>query len=47
MAEQPVQGVVWVNILRRPWDASSTSGTKVLVNGVLNRSELDGQGAEA
>ncbi|MGA2711865.1 MAG: DUF3417 domain-containing protein, partial [Bryobacteraceae bacterium] len=32
---------------RRPWEASGTSGMKVLVNGGLNLSELDGWWAEA
>jgi starch phosphorylase len=48
MAEHLVQGVdVWVNTPRRPWEASGTSGMKVLVNGGLNVSELDGWWAEA
>ncbi len=48
LAEQLVQGVdVWVNTPRRPWEASGTSGMKVLVNGGLNISELDGWWAEA
>jgi glycogen phosphorylase len=48
MAEQMVQGVdVWINTPRRPWEASGTSGMKVLVNGGLNASELDGWWAEA
>ena len=48
MAERLVQGVdVWVNTPRRPWEASGTSGMKVLVNGGLNLSELDGWWAEA
>jgi len=48
MAEQLVQGVdLWVNTPRRPWEASGTSGMKVLVNGGLNFSELDGWWAEA
>src|SRR3984957_19069535 len=39
MAEQLVQGVdLWVNTPRRPWEASGTSGMKVLVNGGLNLS---------
>ncbi|MGA7722059.1 MAG: alpha-glucan family phosphorylase [Ignavibacteriaceae bacterium] len=43
-----VQGVdVWINTPRRPWEASGTSGMKVLVNGGLNLSELDGWWAEA
>ena len=45
---QLVQGVdVWINTPRRPWEASGTSGMKVLVNGGLNLSELDGWWAEA
>jgi starch phosphorylase len=48
MAEHLVQGVdVWVNTPRRPWEASGTSGMKVLVNGGLNLSELDGWWVEA
>jgi starch phosphorylase len=47
-AEQLVQGVdLWINTPRRPWEASGTSGMKVLVNGGLNLSELDGWWAEA
>jgi starch phosphorylase len=43
-----VQGVdVWINNPRRPWEASGTSGMKVLVNGGMNLSELDGWWAEA
>ena len=48
MTERLVGGVdVWVNTPRRPWEASGTSGMKVLVNGGLNLSELDGWWAEA
>jgi starch phosphorylase len=48
LAEQLVQGIdVWVNTPRRPWEASGTSGMKVLVNGGINLSELDGWWAEA
>jgi starch phosphorylase len=48
VASELVQGVdVWVNTPRRPWEASGTSGMKVLVNGGLNVSELDGWWAEA
>jgi starch phosphorylase len=48
LAEHLVQGVdVWINTPRRPWEASGTSGMKVLVNGGLNISELDGWWAEA
>jgi starch phosphorylase len=38
---------VWINTPRRPWEASGTSGMKVLVNGGLNLSVLDGWWAEA
>jgi glycogen phosphorylase len=48
LAERIVGGVdVWINTPRRPWEASGTSGMKVLVNGGLNLSELDGWWAEA
>ena len=48
VAENLVQGVdVWINTPRRPWEASGTSGMKVLVNGGINLSELDGWWAEA
>jgi glycogen phosphorylase len=48
LAEHLVQGVdLWVNTPRRPWEACGTSGMKVLVNGGLNLSELDGWWAEA
>ena len=48
MAEQLVQGAdVWVNTPRSPWEACGTSGMKVLVNGGINLSELDGWWAEA
>jgi starch phosphorylase len=48
LTEHLVQGVdVWVNTPRRPWEASGTSGMKVLVNGGVNLSELDGWWAEA
>jgi starch phosphorylase len=48
MAERLVQGVdVWINTPRRPWEACGTSGMKVLVNGGINVSELDGWWAEA
>jgi starch phosphorylase len=48
LAEHLVQGVdVWLNTPRRPWEASGTSGMKVLVNGGINLSELDGWWAEA
>ncbi len=48
VAAELTQGVdVWINTPRRPWEASGTSGMKVLVNGGLNLSELDGWWAEA
>ncbi len=48
LAEKLVQGVdLWINNPRRPWEASGTSGMKVLVNGGLNLSELDGWWVEA
>jgi starch phosphorylase len=48
LTQHLVQGVdVWLNTPRRPWEASGTSGMKVLVNGGLNLSELDGWWAEA
>jgi glycogen phosphorylase len=48
MTESLAQGVdVWINTPRRPWEACGTSGMKVLVNGGLNVSELDGWWAEA
>jgi len=48
LAERLVQGVdVWINTPRRPWEACGTSGMKVLVNGGINLSELDGWWAEA
>ncbi len=48
LSEHLVQGVdVWINTPRRPWEASGTSGMKVLVNGGLNLSVLDGWWAEA
>jgi starch phosphorylase len=48
IAEQLVQGAdLWLNTPRRPWEASGTSGMKVLANGGLNLSELDGWWAEA
>jgi starch phosphorylase len=43
-----VQGVdVWLNTPRRPLEASGTSGQKVVLNGGLNLSILDGWWAEA
>jgi glycogen phosphorylase len=48
MTERLVEGVdVWINTPQRPWEACGTSGMKVLVNGGLNLSELDGWWAEA
>jgi starch phosphorylase len=48
LTERLVQGVdVWINTPRRPWEACGTSGMKVLVNGGVNLSELDGWWAEA
>jgi len=42
-ARQLVQGVdVWMNVPRRPMEASGTSGQKVAINGGLNFSVLDG-----
>jgi glycogen phosphorylase len=43
-----VQGVdVWINTPKRPWEACGTSGMKVLVNGGINISVLDGWWDEA
>lgn len=48
LTQHLVQGVdVWLNTPRRPWEACGTSGMKVLVNGGINISELDGWWAEA
>jgi glycogen phosphorylase len=48
MSEHLIQGVdLWLNTPRRPWEACGTSGMKVLVNGGLNLSVLDGWWAEA
>jgi starch phosphorylase len=48
LAQRLARGVdLWINTPRRPWEASGTSGMKVLVNGGLNLSELDGWWAEA
>ena len=47
-ARHLVQGVdVWLNTPRRPLEASGTSGQKVVLNGGLNLSILDGWWAEA
>ena len=43
VARQLVQSVdVWMNVPRRPLEASGTSGEKVAINGGLNLSVLDG-----
>ncbi|MEP6717147.1 MAG: alpha-glucan family phosphorylase, partial [Terriglobia bacterium] len=48
LTEHLVRGVdVWINTPRRPWEACGTSGMKVLVNGGINLSVLDGWWAEA
>jgi starch phosphorylase len=48
LTERLVEGVdVWINTPQRPWEACGTSGMKVLVNGGLNLSALDGWWAEA
>jgi len=48
LTERLVQGVdIWLNTPRRPWEACGTSGMKVLINGGINLSELDGWWAEA
>lgn len=48
VAANLVGGVdIWINTPRRPWEACGTSGMKVLANGGLNLSELDGWWAEA
>lgn len=48
MAAHLVGGMdVWLNTPQRPWEASGTSGMKVLVNGGINLSELDGWWVEA
>jgi starch phosphorylase len=48
LAATLVKGIdVWINTPLRPWEASGTSGMKVLVNGGLNLSSLDGWWAEA
>ena len=48
VARHLVQGVdVWLNNPRRPLEASGTSGMKVVLNGGLNLSVLDGWFAEA
>jgi starch phosphorylase len=48
VTEHLVQGVdLWLNTPRRPWEACGTSGMKILSNGGLNLSALDGWWAEA
>jgi starch phosphorylase len=48
VTEYLVRGVdLWLNTPRRPWEACGTSGMKVLVNGGINLSELDGWWVEA
>ena len=48
VGRQLVQGVdVWVNNPRRPLEACGTSGQKIVLNGGLNLSILDGWWAEA
>jgi glycogen phosphorylase len=48
LAQELVQGVdLWINTPRRPMEACGTSGMKVLANGGLNLSTLDGWWAEA
>jgi starch phosphorylase len=48
LAKELVQGIdVWINTPRRPWEACGTSGMKVLVNGGINCSILDGWWDEA
>jgi len=48
LARRLVQGVdLWLNNPRRPMEASGTSGQKVVLNGGLNLSVLDGWWAEA
>jgi glycogen phosphorylase len=48
LAQELVQGAdLWINTPRRPWEACGTSGMKVLVNGGINLSVLDGWWEEA
>jgi starch phosphorylase len=48
LAEELVKGIdLWINTPRRPWEACGTSGMKILANGGLNLSALDGWWEEA
>jgi len=48
LAQQLLAGIdIWINVPRRPMEASGTSGMKHLANGGLNLSELDGWWSEA
>jgi starch phosphorylase len=48
LTKQLAEGVdLWINTPRRPWEACGTSGMKILANGGLNLSELDGWWSEA
>jgi starch phosphorylase len=48
LAQKLLSGVdLWINVPRRPMEASGTSGMKILANGGLNLSVLDGWWAEA
>ena len=48
LTERLAEGVdVWINTPRRPWEACGTSGMKLLVNGGINLSVLDGWWVEA
>jgi starch phosphorylase len=48
LARRLLPGIdLWLNVPRRPMEACGTSGMKVIINGGLNLSELDGWWAEA
>jgi glycogen phosphorylase len=48
LTEYMVQGAdVWLNTPLKPWEACGTSGMKILVNGGINLSVMDGWWAEA